>query len=110
MSTKNPISKINSKKSYFICKYYLIENIAKSNGLPKTKSEEIVNSVFDFITSSLQKGKTFQLIGFGAFKVVNRAARNGRNPSTGKAIKIPASKSARFSVGKKLKDAVNGGK
>ena len=107
MAVKKPVAKKVATKSNVIGKVQLIENVAKSNGVTKTKSEEIVNSVIDFITHSLKKGNTFQIIGFGAFKVASRPARNGRNPSNGKAIKIPASKAVRFSVGKKLKDTVN---
>ena len=62
------------------------------------------------VQSSLVKGDNVQLIGFGTFAVEQRAARIGRNPATGKELKIPAKKVAKFKVGSKLKDAVAGGK
>jgi len=59
------------------------------------------------ITDSIKKDDKVTLIGFGTFSVTKRAARDGRNPQTGKAIKIPAKKVVKFKVGKKLADAVN---
>lgn len=73
----------------------------------KAEAERTVNAFQCAIESALKKGKDINLIGFGSFKVVKRAARNGRNPKTGAPMKIKASKGVRFSVGKKLKDAVN---
>ena len=62
---------------------------------------------FSSIEEALVAGEKIQLIGFGTFEVKERAARTGRNPQTGKAIKIPASKNPVFKAGKTLKDAVN---
>ncbi|MEY4143265.1 MAG: HU family DNA-binding protein, partial [Burkholderiaceae bacterium] len=61
----------------------------------------------DSIKASVAKGNTVQLIGFGSFSLGSRAARMGRNPKTGEAIKIAASKTIKFSAGKTFKDIVN---
>ncbi|OYY07871.1 MAG: DNA-binding protein HU, partial [Rhizobiales bacterium 35-68-8] len=62
---------------------------------------------FEIITQALKKGEEVKLIGFGSFSVVTRAAREGRNPRTGKPVKISASKAPKFTPGKGLKEAVN---
>ena len=72
----------------------------------KKMAEEAVNCVLDSIAGSLKKGEKVTLIGFGTFSVVKRAARTGRNPQTGKALKIKAKKVPKFVAGKKLKAAV----
>ena len=76
--------------------------------ITKTKkmAEDSVNCVLDVITGSLKKGEAVTLVGFGTFSVAKRAARKGRNPQTGKEIKIKAKKVPKFSAGKKLKEAV----
>ena len=86
----------------------LIESVAKSAALSKVKATVAVNAVLDSITKSLKKGKSVSLVGFGSFSVVKRKARNGRNPQTGKTIKIKATKAPKFKAGKGLKDAVAG--
>lgn len=85
----------------------LLQAVAKKTDISVSKAEQILAAVLETITKSLSKGDSVALIGFGTFKVVKRAARNGRNPLTGKALKIPARKVARFTVGKKLKKAVD---
>ena len=85
----------------------LIDTIAKTADLSKTKAEEALNATINAVTTALKKGDEVKLIGFGTFKVSNRAATTGRNPRTGEAIKIAASKQAKFVAGKALKDAVN---
>ena len=85
----------------------LIEKIAQTADISKTKAEEALNATIEAVTTALKKGDEVKLIGFGTFKVSNRAATTGRNPRTGEAIKIPASKQAKFVAGKALKDAVN---
>lgn len=85
----------------------LIEAIAKKADLSKAKAEEALNATIAAVTTALKKGDEVKLIGFGTFKVSNRAATTGRNPRTGEAIKIAASKQAKFVAGKALKDAVN---
>lgn len=85
----------------------LIDAIATTADLSKAKAEDALNAVITTVTTALQKGDEVKLIGFGTFKVSNRAATTGRNPRTGEAIQIPASKQAKFVAGKALKDAVN---
>lgn len=81
----------------------LVERIAKKVGLTKKAAFESVNSVFANIRESLSKGDKVVISGFGTFKVRNRAARTGRNPQTGNAIKIPGHKLAGFTAGKTLR-------
>jgi DNA-binding protein HU-beta len=85
----------------------LIDAVAQTADLSKTKAEEALNAVIQTVTAALQKGDEVKLIGFGTFKTANRAATTGRNPRTGEAIQIAASKQAKFVAGKALKDAVN---
>ena len=85
----------------------LINAIATDTGLTKKDSEKALNSVLDNISEALAKKDKVQLIGFGTFETRKRAARNGRNPQTGKDIKIPASTVPAFKAGKALKDKVN---
>jgi DNA-binding protein HU-beta len=72
----------------------------------KKEAQAAVDCVVSSITKALKKGDAVTLVGFGTFKVVSRKARMGRNPSTGEAITIKASKAAKFVPGKALKDAV----
>jgi len=85
----------------------LIAGVADVTGLTKADAAKAVDAVLDSITGALKKGKEVRLVGFGTFKVSKRAASEGRNPRTGEAIKIPASKRPKFTAGKALKDAVN---
>lgn len=84
----------------------LIAEVAAKTGLTKKDSEKAVNAFGEVVTEFLAKGEKVQLIGFGNFEVRERAARKGRNPQTGKEIKIAASKVPAFKAGKALKDAV----
>ena len=88
-------------------KVELVDAIAKDTGLSKKDSEAALKSFIENVSKELSKGKPVQLIGFGTFDVGKRAARTGRNPQTGETIKIAASKSVKFKVGKALKDRVN---
>jgi DNA-binding protein HU-beta len=81
--------------------------VATEAGLSQADSEKAVKAVFSSITSALQAGDSISVIGFGSFSVGDRAARMGRNPSTGAEIKIPAAKVVKFKVGKGLKEVVN---
>jgi DNA-binding protein HU-beta len=85
----------------------LVGAVADSSDLSKADAAKAVDAVFDSITSSLQGGGEVRLVGFGTFSVANRKASTGRNPRTGEAIQIPASKQPKFKAGKGLKDAVN---
>ena len=85
----------------------LVEAISKKTGGSKASAETNLDAFLDAVTSALTKGDSVALVGFGTFTVSKRAARKGRNPSTGAEIRIPASKVAKFSAGAKLKKAVN---
>ncbi len=85
----------------------LIKAIAIKSGLTQSISEEGLNAFLEVVRESLQAGEKITLPGFGVFSVGERAARTGRNPQTGKALKIPASRVAKFKAGSKLKEAVN---
>ena len=88
----------------------LIDAIAKETGLSKKDSGKAVDAFVDTVTKALKKKDKVQLIGFGTFETAKRAARTGKNPQTGAAIKIPASVAPKFKAGKALKDIVNGQK
>lgn len=84
----------------------LVEKIHAKAGLPtKAKAEEALDAVVASLREALAAGESVTFTGFGSFKVVARAARKGRNPRTGKEITIPASKVAKFTPGKGLKDS-----
>jgi len=83
----------------------LVKEVAKVVSTKK-EAQAAVNCVLASITKALKKKDTVTLIGLGTFKVVNRKARKGRNPSTGEEIKIKAKKVAKFVPGKALKNAV----
>ena len=85
----------------------LIEIVAKEANLKKKDADAAVTAVFEAIEKALVEGDKVQLIGFGTFDVKDRAAKTGRNPSTGETIEIAASKQVKFSAGKTLKDKVN---
>ena len=85
----------------------LIDHVAKECDLPKTKAQEVIETIFEGIKSTLKQGDEVRLVGFGTFSVSARAATTGRNPRTGEAISIPASKAPKFKAGKELKDAIN---
>ncbi len=85
----------------------LIDVVADSADVSKAAAGRALDSVITAITKALKKGDTVTLVGFGTFSVRKRRARIGRNPRTGEAIKIKASKAPGFKPGKALKDAVN---
>jgi DNA-binding protein HU-beta len=88
-------------------KLELIESIAKSADISKAAAERALDSTVTAIRNSLKKGTMVTLVGFGTFYVGRRAARSGRNPRTGAAIRIKAARVPKFRPGKALKDAVN---
>ena len=85
----------------------LVANVAEKAGLTKKDAEKALGAVIESIEEALVEGDKIQLIGFGTFEVKDRAARTGRNPQTGKEIKIATSRNPVFKAGKALKDAVN---
>ncbi len=85
----------------------LVAAISKDTQLSKKDSEAALNAMMANISSNLSKGEKVVLVGFGTFEVRKRAARKGRNPASGAAIKIAASKAPVFKAGKGLKDKVN---
>jgi DNA-binding protein HU-beta len=85
----------------------LVSAIATKAELSKKDAEKALKAFEEVVTEELVKNEKVQLVGFGTFDVSERAAREGRNPQTGKAMPIPASKAPRFKAGKALKDAVN---
>ena len=85
----------------------LVDAIAAKTELSKKDAEKALKALTDTVTEQLAKGDKITLVGFGTFDVVAKAAREGRNPSTGKKIKIAACKAPKFKAGKALKDAVN---
>ncbi|MBQ9468309.1 MAG: HU family DNA-binding protein [Clostridia bacterium] len=84
----------------------LVAAIAAKTELSKKDSEAALNAAIEAVTAALAKGESVQLTGFGTFSVKERAARAGKNPATGAAITIAASKVPGFKAGKALKDAV----
>lgn len=82
----------------------LIDAVAAVTGGTKTNTKTAVDAVFAAISNSLAAGNEVSIIGFGKFKVKDSPAREGRNPATGETIQIAASKSAKFSASKTLKD------
>ena len=85
----------------------LVAAIAEKAGLSKKDAEGAVKAFTDTVAEQLKAGEKIQLVGFGTFEVAERAARTGKNPQTGEAINIPASKAPKFKAGKALKDVVN---
>lgn len=85
----------------------LIDNIAKSAKISKTAAGSALDALTGAVTGALKKGDRVSLVGFGTWSISKRAARNGRNPQTGKTIKIAAKKVAKFKAGAELKKAVN---
>ncbi|TWJ19583.1 HU family DNA-binding protein [Geobacter argillaceus] len=84
----------------------LIDSVAKSASLTKAAAEKAVNGFISAVSDALKKGDRVTLVGFGSFEVSTRKARTGRNPQTGKEIKIAAAKVPKFRPGKALKDSV----
>ena len=88
-------------------KVELVEAMAKKTGLSKKDAEAALKAFIDTVEFEVKKGRKVQLVGFGTFELSKRAARKGRNPQTGEALKIKASKTPKFKPGKAFKDAVN---
>jgi DNA-binding protein HU-beta len=97
----------NNRRGTHVNKSELIDQIAKSADLSKAAAGRALDASIAAVKASLKKGGMVTLVGFGTFYVGKRAARSGRNPRTGAAIKIKAAKVPKFRAGKGLKDAVN---
>jgi DNA-binding protein HU-beta len=95
------------RKGADVNKQELIDAIAKSADISKAAAGRALDGAVVAIKASLKKGQLVTLVGFGTFYVGKRAARGGRNPRTGAAIKIKAAKVPKFRAGKALKDSVN---
>jgi DNA-binding protein HU-beta len=87
----------------------LVDAMAEGSGLSKADAERALNAFIEAIQRAVAGGDKVTLPGFGAFAPTSRSARTGRNPRTGEPVAIPASKSAKFTVGAKFKSAVAGG-
>ena len=85
----------------------LVAAVAEQADISKRDAEKALKAFVDVVTEEMKKGEKVQLVGFGTFEVSERAAREGRNPQTGKTMKIEACKAPKFKAGKALKDAVN---
>ena len=85
----------------------LVAAIAEKSELSKKDAEKALKAFTDVVAEELKKGEQIQRVGFGTFKVSERAAREGRNPQTGETMQIKASKTPKFTAGKALKDALN---
>lgn len=84
-----------------------INHIAKQDTCTKAEAERVIDMFTSSVIDALGDGNEISLIGFGNFSISKVAARDGRNPATGKPIKIPARNQAKFKAGQKLKDAIN---
>ncbi len=88
----------------------LIDTIAKDSGLSRADSARAIDSLVNTVQKTLKKGDDVAITGFGKFSVAKRGARTGRNPATGAALKIKASKAPKFTAGATLKATVAGKK
>ncbi|MCR4470446.1 HU family DNA-binding protein [Burkholderia sp. SCN-KJ] len=79
-----------------------------ATGDSKASTGAAIDAILEAVTLSVTRGDSVELVGFGSFSTGARAERNGRNPSTGETITIPAGKTVKFTAGKAFKDAVNG--
>lgn len=84
----------------------LIQEVATKAGVKVKEAEALLDAMVGTVEKTLSKGQKVAITGFGTFSVSNRKARKGRNPQTGKEIRIPASKSPRFTAGKSLKESL----
>ena len=80
----------------------LVKRMAKIAEVPKATAEKLLDAFMKAVEEAVSKGERVVLVGFGSFQVVERAARNGRNPRTDEPLKIPAKKVVKFRPGKKL--------
>ncbi|CAB3785447.1 MULTISPECIES: HU family DNA-binding protein [Paraburkholderia] len=88
-------------------KQELIDAVAAATGESKAATGQTIDAIVEAVTKAVVSGDTVQLVGFGSFSTGARAARVGRNPSTGAEIQIAAAKTVKFTAGKAFKEAVN---
>lgn len=98
---------VTATEGIFVNKSELIDHIAEQADLSKAAAGRALEALIGGVAATLKKGDSVSLVGFGTFAVTTRAARTGRNPRTGAAIKIKKAKVPKFRPGKALKDAVN---
>src|ERR1700755_2816532 len=101
-----PVLSVDRRTGH-MTKNELISAVADKTQPTKTAAATVVEATFDAITSTLRQGNDVKIMGFGNFRVVKRAAREGRDPRTGQPVHIRAATRPRFSAGKGLKEAVN---
>ncbi len=94
-------------KQLTLTKADLIEEVLRITELPRKESETIVETIFDSIIESIQKGDKIEIRGFGSFRTRQRRGRTGRNPKTGAKVEVPPKKIPFFKPSKELKDYVN---
>ena len=97
---------MNNCKGEKMNKSELVEAIANGSGVTKADANRVLDTFMLTVTDALKSGDQVVLPGFGSFSIGNRSARTGRNPQTGQAIQIKASRVAKFKAGKSLKEAV----
>ncbi len=85
----------------------LVDKLAKDLEISKKKANAALDCTLAAIKEAVCAGEAVTFIGFGSFKMVERAAREGRNPTTGKKLKIPAKKAVKFTAGKAFKESLN---
>ena len=95
------------RKGFIMNKEELVQEIAKKAKVTQKEAAEVLNGLVETVQKTVAKGEKVTLVGFGTFESRKRAARTGRNPQTGKEIKIAAKTVPAFSAGKKFKELVN---
>jgi DNA-binding protein HU-beta len=103
---KKPSAASANKPSAAVTLKHIAANVAEDHEMPKKQAETVLGSVVDLIVTHLKKGDRVRIAGLGILVVRKRAARMGRNPATGAAIKIKASKKVAFRAAKDLKEAI----
>eukprot|EP00555_Chaetoceros_dichaeta_P013639 CAMPEP_0198262570 /NCGR_PEP_ID=MMETSP1447-20131203/11053_1 /TAXON_ID=420782 /ORGANISM="Chaetoceros dichaeta, Strain CCMP1751" /LENGTH=145 /DNA_ID=CAMNT_0043950857 /DNA_START=73 /DNA_END=510 /DNA_ORIENTATION=+ len=106
-SPTNRTAKKDDKIVETVRKPEFISKIAEKSGLTKADSEAALSAILETISEEVAAGKKISMVGFGTFKLTERAARLGRNPKTGEEIQIKASKSPKFTAGKAFKEQCN---
>ena len=91
-------------------KSQLIRLLSEQKNLTAEQAKTVVDTIFEEITASLERGQRVELRGFGSFGLKQRRARDGRNPKTGKAVDVEAKRVMFFKAGKELKERVDAGK